>query len=140
MAAMEPFSPLRFAAAVLIGSTISACATLPNAPIVSNGPAASAGTAVPLGKPVVAGNLVATPMEVHEDSRCPANARCVWAGRVIVLTRIDGAGWRETAYLTLGEPYATHGTRLILTSASPAAMTGEAIAPSDYRFTYSGGE
>ncbi|WP_120078436.1 hypothetical protein [Aurantiacibacter odishensis] len=137
---MKLFSHLRFAAALLLSSTITACATVPDAPIVSNGPAASAGTAVPLGKPVMAGNLVATPMEIHEDSRCPANARCVWAGRVIVLTRIDGAGWRETAYLTLGEPYATHGARLTLTSASPTAMTGEVIAPEDYRFTYSASE
>lgn len=137
---MKPLSLFRFATFTLLAGTIAACATVPDAPIVSNGPAASTGTPVPLGKPVVTGDLVATPMELHEDSRCPANARCVWAGRVIVLTRIDGAGWRETAYLTLGEPYATHGTRLTLTGASPTAMTGETIAPEDYRFTYSGGD
>ena len=33
---------------------------------------------------------------VVEDSRCPINARCVWAGRADRAHRVDGAGWRET--------------------------------------------
>ena len=46
-----------------------------------------------LGQPTRVGRLVVTPLRVAEDSRCPINARCVWAGRAVVQTRIDGPGW-----------------------------------------------
>jgi len=35
------------------------------------------------------------PLEVLEDSRCPQNARCVWAGRLRLRVAIEGAGERE---------------------------------------------
>lgn len=35
------------------------------------------------------------PLEVLEDSRCPQNARCVWAGRLRVRVSVDGVGERE---------------------------------------------
>jgi len=35
------------------------------------------------------------PLEVLEDSRCPQNARCVWAGRLRLRVNIDGVGDRE---------------------------------------------
>ena len=35
------------------------------------------------------------PLEVVEDSRCPQNARCVWAGRLRVRVNVDGVGERE---------------------------------------------
>lgn len=83
--------------------------------------------------------LIATPIDVVEDSRCPMNARCIWAGRVLLSTRIAGDGWQETAELTLGEAYATHGTSLTLVSVSPEQMAGEQAAPLDYRFSFEGG-
>lgn len=85
------------------------------------------------------GKLVATPAGVIEDSRCPMNARCVWAGRLVVNPRIDGAGWRQTAPLTLGEPYAIKGTTITLTSGTPEKMAGEGGATQADHFTYEGG-
>jgi hypothetical protein len=35
------------------------------------------------------------PLIVVEDSRCPQNARCVWAGRLRVRVAIEGVGERE---------------------------------------------
>ncbi|WP_156767624.1 hypothetical protein [Candidatus Viadribacter manganicus] len=35
------------------------------------------------------------PLEVREDSRCPQNARCVWAGRLRLRVNIEGLGERE---------------------------------------------
>lgn len=35
------------------------------------------------------------PLEVLEDSRCPQNARCVWAGRLRVRVAVEGVGERE---------------------------------------------
>lgn len=37
------------------------------------------------------------PLEVLEDSRCPQNARCVWAGRLRVRVNVEGAGEREVS-------------------------------------------
>lgn len=120
--------------ALLAPVLLAGCVT----PISDTVPAAE-GSAVPLGQAVRVGKLVATPVSVVEDSRCPENARCVWAGRLIVSTRIDGAGWRETAPLTLGTPYATHGTAITLVSGMPEKRTEVETKPGDYRFAFEGG-
>ena len=44
--------------------------------------------------------LIVRPLEVLEDSRCPQNARCVWAGRLRLRVSVEGVGERE---ITLGE-------------------------------------
>ena len=44
--------------------------------------------------------LVVRPLAVVEDSRCPQNARCVWAGRLRLNVAIEGVGERE---IILGE-------------------------------------
>ena len=56
---------------------LCACATAPIAqsPIRSDGLAA-------LGQPTRVGALVVTPQALVEDSRCPINARCIWAGQI----------------------------------------------------------
>lgn len=41
------------------------------------------------------GGLRIRPIEVLEDSRCPQNARCVWAGRLRLRVAIEGLGERE---------------------------------------------
>lgn len=115
---------------------LSGCVVYKNAPIVDNGPPAVEGTAVALRQPVQAGAVVATPMSVVEDSRCPENARCVWAGRLIVSTRIDGAGWRETADLTLGEPKQVRDVTIALVSGLPEKQAERETPPSEYRFVY----
>jgi len=112
---------------------LAACATTP----MADAAPAPAGTAVALGQAVTVGELVLTPYEVVTDSRCPINARCVWAGELIVSTRIDGPGWRETAELKLGEPHLAHGTSVMLSSGEPGRMAGAAeTSPEDYRFTF----
>lgn len=46
------------------------------------------------------GGLRVTPLQVLEDSRCPQNARCVWAGRLRLRVAVEGVGERE---ITLDE-------------------------------------
>ncbi len=38
------------------------------------------------------GGLRVRPLEVTEDSRCPQNARCVWAGRLRLRVAVEGTG------------------------------------------------
>lgn len=114
---------------------LAACAVIPDAPIVEGTPRAEL-TPVALGQLVYVGDVVVTPKRIVEDSRCPINAQCVWAGRLIIETRIDGAGWRDTANITLGETYATHDRVIALVSGEPGRMTNDEPAPAEYRFVY----
>jgi hypothetical protein len=109
---------------IAVALSLSACATAP----LSGTPVRSDGLAM-IGESTRVGALVVTPQAVVEDSRCPINARCVWAGRLIVKSRIDGAGWRETVDLTLGQQYATHGMGLALVSAEPGKVAGATRSP-----------
>lgn len=126
---------LRAALPLTLAFGLGACAVIPDRAGVES-------VALPQGSPaallqtVQVGDLTVTPQEVVEDSRCPINARCVWAGRLVVRTRIDGAGWRDTADLTLGEPFGTHGKVIALTSGEPAPETGRETASEAYRFTF----
>lgn len=121
---------LAIAALILPG-----CAVIPDAPNVVGTPV-PAGTAVAIDRPVRLGGIVVTPKEVVEDSRCPTDVQCVWAGRLIVRTRIDGDGWRDTTDIRLGESYGTHGHVVALVSAEPGTVAGSETARPLYRFLY----
>lgn len=125
---MTRLAPLAVAALLLAG-----CAVIPTPDPT---PPQAQGYAVPLGVPVRVGGLVVTPKKLVEDSRCPADARCVWAGRVVVTTRIAGDGWADTADLTLGEPYGTHGRVIALARVRPDKTAQSAAEPRVYRFVY----
>jgi hypothetical protein len=76
-------------------------------------------------------------VQVIEDSRCPANVQCVWAGRVRVLAEIELRGGSEElrTTLTLGEPMHVADGALTLIAVKPDKKTG-AINPRSYRFTF----
>lgn len=112
---------------------LSACATFPAAaPIRDDGLAR-------LGEATRIGALIVTPRSVVEDSRCPINVHCVWAGRLVVSTRIEADGRRETTNMELGRPYIAHGRGIQLTSVSPHKMAGAEAQPLDYLFGFEGG-
>ena len=115
-------------AALLIIS--SACATIT--------PTKSDGTDVAFGQTTYVDGPKIRPLRLIEDSRCPMNARCVWAGRVRILVAwVKSDGEREVE-LTLGEPVSVADGQLILTAVTPSKMAGEGreLAPSDYRFSF----
>jgi len=114
-------------------AALGACAGAPPPPYSTEG------TPVAIADGVRVGNLVAVPQVMLEDSRCPMNARCVWAGRVVLSTRIYGPDFDETVPLTLGEPYATHGTSITLVSAVPEKQAGTDTPVPFYRFAFEGG-
>lgn len=125
-------------AALLAIVPLGACATYPgDAPIVDNGPAAAIGTAVSLDQPVLLGNdLVATAKAIYEDSRCPVGVQCIWAGRVVVTTRIDGPGWRETVNMVAGESQNVRGAEIMLHEVTPAPFKDVPVSAGAYRFRY----
>jgi len=108
---------------ILTAAALAACATVP-APAV--GPTAA------LGQIARVEGLTIRPLRVVEDSRCPINARCVWAGRMILHARVGSAPYD----LTLGEPLAIPGGRLTLVAAEPGKTAGHETDPAAYRFTF----
>ncbi|TXC69226.1 hypothetical protein FSZ31_09940 [Sphingorhabdus soli] len=90
-----------------------------------------------LGEPTRAGPLIVRPTRIVEDSRCPINARCVWAGRLIVRANITHGAKSEARNLTLGTPVAIAGGRLMLDSGEPGKLAGQKTKPADYRLHFS---
>ena len=90
-----------------------------------------------LGETIRVGALEVTPRTVIEDSRCPTDATCVWAGRVVLRADVDD-GARRTHDLILGEPVSTRGGTLTLSAVLPARRVDTPIAAvaSRFRFTF----
>ncbi|MBX7481443.1 hypothetical protein [Qipengyuania qiaonensis] len=122
-----------FAAALI--APLAACAIIPDTPM-SNGDAAAQGSAVGINQPVWAGDTILTPLAVTEDSRCPENARCVQAGKLIVSTRIAATHWTQTAPLTLGEPHEILGRTYVLVSGTPEKTADRQTPVGEYRFVF----
>lgn len=79
--------------------------------------------------------LIVRPLEVLEDSRCPQNARCVWAGRLRVRVAVERVGEREVI-LDEEAVQTPHGA-FELVAASPGPWTDwpEGARPA-YRFGF----
>jgi len=98
---------------MLLPLALAACA--PVAP-ATDGPASDVVFAR-LGETARLGDITVRPVAVAEDSRCPRDATCVWAGRLRLRAAIAGvAGEPE---LTLGEAYRLRSGTLTLVSAMP---------------------
>jgi hypothetical protein len=115
------------ALAPLAAFTLTACATVP--------PAGAEPTAM-LGQVAYVNGLKVRPLQVVEDSRCPINVQCVWAGRIVVRSEIAGGSWRQTRDLELGKPLQIADGALVLIAVSPAKVAGAATVPRTYRFTF----
>ena len=122
-------------AAILLSLTLAACATVTPRPTLAGVPIRSDGLAM-IDQSTSVGDLVVTPKKVIEDSRCPMLAQCVWAGQVVLSAQINGAGWRETINLKLGEPYRTHGISVVLISVQPDKGSGFVQPASQYLFSF----
>ena len=84
------------------------------------------------GQPVRINQMVLRPVAIIQDSRCPANANCVWAGQLIVEL---AAARGDPIRLEMGKPLPIAGGRLTLLGAQPEPIAGKAIPPSSYNFT-----
>jgi hypothetical protein len=77
-----------------------------------------------------------TPTEVTEDSRCPIDVNCIWAGTVKVKATIVSAMGSSPMTLELGKPVTTEAEKITLTEVRPEAVAGEKPTPSQYSFTF----
>lgn len=81
----------------------------------------------------IAPGVSVEPLRVIEDSRCPQDVSCVWAGRLVLSARVRDHGRARTVKLTLGMPQVVGRGRLTLDQAAPERTT-KGINPRAYRF------
>jgi hypothetical protein len=118
-----------------VSLALAACATIPAEP--QDGIARTA-----LNERIYVDGPYVTPLAVIEDSRCPMNARCVWAGRVRLSVRIDLGSRSETREIATDAPIEVADGQLALVEVRPDRVTGDRPAtPKPYRFgfTFAGG-
>lgn len=111
---------------------LTACATTP-APVEPQDGIARAG----LNERVYVDGPYVTPLDVLEDSRCPMNARCVWAGRTRLSVRVDLGSRSEMHEVSTDKPVQVADGQLSLVEVQPDLMAGEqAPAQKPYRFGF----
>lgn len=76
------------------------------------------------------------PIALVEDSRCPVDAQCVWAGRLRITAKIITGPGTQIKELTLGEPVQVADGALELVEGTPLPKSGKEIGSSDYRFKF----
>ena len=113
----------------LLLSALAGCATVPPA---------AAGPVAGLGQQATVGGVRIRPLAIVEDSRCPADVQCVWAGRLVILADIDFHGGSETyrGKLTLGQPLPLGAETVTLVAAVPAKTAATAPDRRAYLFTF----
>lgn len=122
----------RLAAPIILAAfAVSACAT------TSGGAPLADASNVALGQKAYADGPIIQPVAVLEDSRCPMNARCVWAGRVRVkMLWIRSNGDKQPFEVTLGESTPLADGSITLESVRPDKVTNIELKPEDYRFAF----
>jgi len=75
-------------------------------------------------------------VRVVEDSRCPTDLTCVWAGEVKVQLSIRiGAAAAVQQEITAGQPTTVDGFRVDVVQVQPERISTREIAPEEYRVT-----
>ncbi len=117
--------------AFLIATGLAACASSPDE--VAPG---ESFTLAPGTEAIVKGGGPRVRFEgVLEDSRCPSDVQCIWAGEVVVDVTIgDGSSSRRS--MRPGEAVASGRFRVNLLEVQPYPKSTSAIQPSQYRATF----
>ena len=106
---------------------LAACATTGRASL--EGPAR-------IGQTVRVDGPTVRPLAVIEDSRCPSDAVCVWAGRVIVRVVVRTGQGKQEMELEMGQPMRVADGMLTLREVTPGRRHDQPLKPADYRFTF----
>jgi hypothetical protein len=94
------------------------------------------GTNVALGQTATVDGPRIRPIAVLEDSRCPINAHCVWAGRVRVKILWVRPSGNEELELIMGEAKPMADGAITLIAVTPYKILSKDIKLGDYRFSF----
>lgn len=109
---------------------LAGCAATPPVEATASPARAAIGQTVGVDGPRV------TPLIVLEDSRCPRNVACIWAGRVRIRVRIDLGKGSEERELEQGKPIHVADGSLELVEVLPERIADKPILPEDYQFGF----
>lgn len=76
------------------------------------------------------------PHEVIDDSRCPKDVTCVWAGTAHVRTTLTEATTTKEQMFELGKPVTTNSGIATLLRVDPTPTEGQKIAADQYVFVF----
>lgn len=115
----------------------AACPDVPAGPAV---PGTPSGTTVLLETKIDQGasglDVKVVPVELLEDSRCPIDVTCVWAGRVRVRVQlISGLGTANQVF-ELDKPITTEAEEVTLVDVRPSPRQDVSLEPGDYTFVF----
>lgn len=117
--------------ALLVPAALASCATVP-----ADSPSDRGLTYARLGQRVTVGGPRVTPLKVLEDSRCPVNVQCVWAGQVRLSVRIATGRGASVQEIVSNKPLPVADGTLTLVEVRPARRTDALFHPSQYRFGF----
>src|SRR3569623_204906 len=81
-----------------------------------------------LNQTISGGGVSIVPLEVLEDSRCPAGVQCIQAGTVRVSAQVVSASGTATMTLALNKPVTTEAQTITLIHVTPLKTTSHQIA------------
>lgn len=89
-----------------------------------------------IGQIVGPTTLTINPLEVTDDSRCPANVQCVWAGTVKVKTQVVRNGTTTAENFELAVPRTFGSTTITLVEVLPQPTPSTKIPKESYELTF----
>lgn len=123
---------MRYLPSFLLLPALAACAAVPYPETASPDGIVRAA----IGQRVYVDGPNVTPLAVIEDSRCPMNARCIWAGRTRLSVRIELGSRSEIREIGSDKPIPVADGQLSLVEIQPDAVAGQPVDASAYRFGF----
>lgn len=90
---------------------------------------------IALNERVQVGMIFVTPLEILEESRCPTDVVCIWAGTIRIKARIESSLGDSVVELKIDVPVTTEAETITLVKADPAPKAANPTPKSAYRFT-----
>jgi predicted deacylase len=104
---------------------------------VSENPDKTGEMVLGVGRTKQFGNLKITLDSIVQDSRCPVDVTCVWAGLVEAKIKITNGSKSETVKISsVQEPYLFEGFKISIISVAPFPESGKPIASGEYLVTF----
>ncbi len=90
-------------------------------------------TTATLNQKILNGGIYITPLEIVEDSRCPPDVTCVWAGQVTLKVRLEKEKVSKEVVLWQRTPVTFEGNEISFVGVIPE---NKIKPPVDYRFKF----
>lgn len=89
-----------------------------------------------IGQAASALGVTITPAKILEDSRCPVDVQCIWAGQVRLEAQVKNQSVEKKVEFKSGSPVAFENFEITLTEVRPEPRSQKKIETADYIFTF----